>query len=82
MLKKGFTGLTNEALATLASETMKIVNDTGNTTSTDTSQFKMLKEFYTLVDAMQKIAYWKTFTANSRYCLKEPNSDKKHLHNP
>lgn len=46
MLKKGFTRLTNEALANLASATMKLVSDTGNKTFTDNELFLAISTAY------------------------------------
>jgi len=46
MLKKNFSRLSNEALATLASQTMMLVNDTGNTTLTGNQLFAPIDAAY------------------------------------
>ena len=45
-MKTGFTHLTNEAIATLASETIKMTTDTGATAITSTPQFKAIDPAY------------------------------------
>lgn len=46
MLKKGFTRLTNEALAHLASATIKLVTDTEKKTFTENELFLAISEAY------------------------------------
>lgn len=59
MLKKGFTRLTNEALANLASATIKIVTDTNNMTFTENSVFIPIKEAY---DAYRRVLNKETYS--------------------
>lgn len=77
MLKKGFTRLTNEALANLASATIKIVTDTNNKTFTENAVFTPIQEAY---DAYRRVLNKETYSGmGTEIAQKDARRDNMYL---